>query len=281
MINPHRSDKGDVFNIRPRNLYDITEGKVIDMFRLIRKKNELAGFMYQLLVSTESVLKYSIIPGTEDGCIKESMDLVTRMVKDINASFQTLKELFKDSTSAEYNKMVIISEAYASVTEEFLNVRSACNTLVHDYIQKVIRKYYPLYKISGISTIERKIQRELFRRKSPIFAKLDKNPIADIINPTASIYISSMELLRTLIPETELNNINAEVFNEIMNQRFTPEEYEKLCDAISFSLVTVILEENHEWKNENSWLASIHICSKMIKQPNGLFHAFMFWCSDN
>lgn len=251
------------------------------MFGLIKKKNELAGFMYQLLVSTESVLKYSIIPGTEDGCIKESMDLITRMVKDNNASFQTLKELFKDSTSVEYNKIVIISEAYAAVAEEFLNVRSTCYTLVHDYIQKVIRKYYPLYKISGISTIERKIQKELFRRKSPISARLDKNPIADIINPTAAIYISSMELLRTLIPETELNNINAEVFNEVMNQRFTPEEYEKLCDAISFSLVTVVLEENHEWKNENSWLASVRICSKMMKQPNGLFHAFMFWCSDN
>lgn len=250
------------------------------MFGLIKKKNELAGFMYQLLVSTNSVLKYSIIPGTEDGCIKETMDLITRMVKDLNTSFHTLTELFKDNTSVEYKKIIIISEAYESVVDEFLNAGSGCNTLVQNYIQKVIRKYYPLYKISGISIVEQKIQRELFRSKSPRFAKLDKNPIADIINPTASIYISSMELLRTLIPETELDTINSDTFNEIMSQRFTPEEYERLCDAISFSLVTVVLAENNGWKNENSWLASARICSKMIKQPDGLFHAFMFWCKN-
>lgn len=248
------------------------------MFRLIRKKNELAGFMYQLLASTEAVLKYSIIPGTEDACITESMELVARMIKDLNTSFQTLKELFKDSTSLEYEKIIIISEAYESIANEFSNVRSTCNRLIHDYIQKVIRRYYPLYKISGISTVERKIQKALFKHKSPVFAKLDKNPIADIIEPTLSIYVSTMELLQTLIPESELNNISADVFYEIINQRFTPEEYQKLCDAISCSLLTIILEENSDWKNENSWLASTHICSKMIKQPDGLFHVFMFWC---
>lgn len=252
-----------------------------DMFRLFNKSDDKAGVMYLLISSVESVLKYSIIPGSEDSCVKETLDMVMRMVKDIDHSLHTITELFKDSSSDEYERVTTIYDAYDIIVSDLSNTHGEIKHLLRNYIQTIIGKHYSLYNLLGITSVERKIQRELFRHKTSIFGKRKKNPIADIIEPGSSVYTASMELIRSLIPESELHNIDSKAFNSIIEDRFSPEEYEMLCDAISVGLVVVVLEEFDDWKNEYSWLAATRACSMLVHRADGLFDVFKFWCCCN